>query len=109
MNPAKYNRRITLQQKTTHTNSEGISSEAWTDIITVWAARESLRGREFFAAAAVQAEHTVRFRIRYREGVSSAMRILSEGKVYEIISPPIEGEGRSRELVLMCKEVTSSG
>jgi SPP1 family predicted phage head-tail adaptor len=37
----------------------------WVDIYTCWASMEPLSGKEYFAAAQVQAEQVTRFRIRY--------------------------------------------
>lgn len=47
--------RITFQKPVIETNPNGFEVETWEDIKTVWASASNLRGREFFAAAAVQA------------------------------------------------------
>ncbi|MCM3589630.1 phage head closure protein [Brevibacillus borstelensis] len=82
------NRRITIQQKQTVVDPEGIPTESWVDVATVWAAREPLvaGAREFFSAAAVNAEKTVRYAIRYRPGIFSNMRLFDkrDGLTYEI-------------------------
>lgn len=51
-----------------------------------WAAITNLHGREYFAAAAVQAENTVKFTIRYTDEIDTLMKILFKGKQYNIIS-----------------------
>jgi len=76
--------RIILQNPTTSINENGFEVETWEDVETVWAAVSNLHGGEYFAAAAVQAENTVKFTIRYIEGLDSAMRILFLGKCYNI-------------------------
>ncbi|MEC0242769.1 phage head closure protein [Paenibacillus dokdonensis] len=76
------NRRITLQKKGRTEDEAGYpipGAKEWEDVIILWAKREPLRGREFFAAAAAQAEGTVRYKIRYRSDISSDMR-LTDGK-----------------------------
>jgi SPP1 family predicted phage head-tail adaptor len=55
-------------------------------IKTVWAAVSNLHGREYFAAAAIQAEKTVKFIIRYLENLDTSMGILFQGRRYNIIS-----------------------
>lgn len=78
--------RITLQLFTTVVNENGFEVETWVDFKTLWAAVTNLHGREYFAAAAVKAENTVKFTIRYTEGIDESMRILFKGKQYNISS-----------------------
>lgn len=108
MNPGKLNKRITLQRFEKIKDSEGIVTEAWNDVATVWASAEPLRGREYFAAAAVNRENTVRFRIRYKPDVSSDMRIKYDGRFFDIQSV-IDVNERHKELHLMAEEVQNSG
>ena len=78
--------RITLQLFTTVVNENGFEVETWVDFKTLWAAVTNLHGREYFAAAVVKAENTVKFTIRYTEGIDESMRILFKGKQYNISS-----------------------
>jgi SPP1 family predicted phage head-tail adaptor len=74
----------------------------------VWAAVEPLKGREYFQAAAVNAENMVRFRIRYRPGIMSDMRVVYSGRVFNIQSV-IDVEERHREIQIMAQEVVAGG
>jgi len=76
--------RITLQKKATSINENGFEVETWEDVRTVWAKVTNLHGGEYFTAAAVQTANTVKFTIRYLEGVDTTMRILFKGKQYDI-------------------------
>jgi SPP1 family predicted phage head-tail adaptor len=67
--------RITLERLSTFVNESGFETESWEEVGTVWAAVTNLHGREYFAAAAVQAENTVKFTIRYLKGMDCSMRI----------------------------------
>lgn len=78
--------RITLQKRQTETNSNGFTVETWVNLKTVWAAVSNLQGREYFAAAVVQSENTVKFLIRYAKEFDTTLRILFRGKRYNIIS-----------------------
>ena len=78
--------KITFQKLTTTTNENGFEVEDWEDYKTVWAAITNLHGREYFEAAAVQKENTVKFTIRYFKGLDTSMRILFQGRQYNIIS-----------------------
>lgn len=82
------NRKITLQALTpggVDSNGDTLPA-AWADFITVFAKVEPLVGREFFAAAAVQAEDTTKFTMRWRGDLDSTMRIVFDGKLYNITS-----------------------
>lgn len=76
----------------------------WTDFATVWASVEPLQGREYLAAAGVEARATTRIRIRYLAGVTAAMRVVFEDKVYQLVSPPIDPNKMHSELHLMTEE-----
>lgn len=65
-------------------NENGFESEEMRVYKTTWAAVSNLHGKEFFAAMAVQAENTVKFTLRYIAGLDQTMKILFEGKTYNI-------------------------
>lgn len=84
---SKLNHRITIQQKGRTEDDAGYpipNPQEWEDVMTIWAGRRPLRGREYFAASAVQKENTVLFTIRYRKGISPYMRIVCDGRIYDI-------------------------
>ncbi|AGL03729.1 phage head closure protein [Desulfoscipio gibsoniae] len=100
--------RITFQKLTTSVNENGFEVETWEDFKTVWAAVSNLHGREYFAAAAVQAENTVKFTIRYLTGLDTTMRIVFQGKQYNITA--IDNiKYQNRYLEIKALEVVSSG
>lgn len=78
--------RITFQKLVTDINENGFEMEDWQDYKTVWAAITNLHGREYFEAAAVKAENTVKFKIRYIQNIEPTMRIIFKGKRYNITS-----------------------
>ncbi len=49
-----------------------------------WAKIEYLKGREFWAAKAVEGETTVKFKIRYRTDIAPDMKIDANGKMFDI-------------------------
>jgi SPP1 family predicted phage head-tail adaptor len=100
--------RITFQKLTTSVNESGFEVETWEDVRTVWAAASNLHGREYFAAAAVQAESTVKFTIRYLPGIDTTMRILFRNKQYNITAiDNIKYQNRFIEIKVL--EVGASG
>ena len=108
MNIGAMRSRITLRQKQTTKDNEGLVTEQWVDQITVWSAYEDVsRWKEFFQAAAVNAENYVKFIIRYRD-VTTDMRVMYEGIEYTIVSTS-DPNGLHKETHLICKRVTTGG
>lgn len=66
--------RVTIQQFVNTTDTDGYKVTKWNDIKTVWAKVENLYGKEYYEAAAVQAEKTIKFVIRYTN-IDELMRI----------------------------------
>lgn len=100
--------RITLQKPVTIVNPNGFEVETWENYKTLWAAASNLHGREYYAAAAVQAENTVKFTIRYLPDINTSMRILFRDKQYNIIA--IDNiKYQNRYLEIKAQEVMSGG
>lgn len=100
--------RITLQNLTISISENGFEVETWEDYKTIWAAVSNLHGREYYAAAAVQAENTVKFTIRYLQGLDTALRISFREKIYDIKA--IDNiKYRNRFLEIKAQEVTAGG
>lgn len=100
--------RITIQQKAVSRGAMGKEVVTWTDLATVWAQFEPLRGREYFSAKQEQAETNARFWMRYRSDVAPEMRVSFRGKVYDIESV-IDYRGQRRGLELMTREGVTNG
>jgi SPP1 family predicted phage head-tail adaptor len=84
--------------------------EVWEDVCTgVKASIEPLQGRELIAAQAVQSETTSKIRIRYRTGITAAMRIVFGARLFNITAPPINPGERNQELILMVSEGINEG
>lgn len=76
--------RIIIQQFVKGTDADGYKVENWQDVKNPWAKIENLYGKEYYAAAAVQAEKTVKFTIRYTNGIDETMRIKFGKKIVYI-------------------------
>lgn len=101
--------RVTIQAPTpTDEPKFGGQTQAWVDVATVWAEIDPLSGRELFAAQAVQSESTVKITIRYRADLTTAMRLVAGGTVYDIHHvPPVRG--KSNELTMLCSTGLTQG
>lgn len=74
---------ITIQKYTITKDSWGQPVENWTELATVWADVRFQNGKEFIAADRLAAQTQASIRILRRE-VDVSMRIVFEGKTYEI-------------------------
>jgi len=108
MRAGELRHRVVIQQKVASRNSYGEEVIAWEEVATVWAAVEPLEhlaaGREFIEAERMGAALTTRIRMRYRPGISPAMRAVWGPHTYDIKSV-VERGGRRRELWLLCREL----
>lgn len=102
LNAGDLNQRITLQRPSAAKDALGQRVESWADVATVWAEAVPLRGREFFAAGAMQSEAVVRFRIRWRADVDGTLRVLWRGVPHAIVAEPMDVKGGKHTLELMC-------
>ncbi|WP_026478169.1 phage head closure protein [Alkaliphilus transvaalensis] len=100
--------RITFQKKTIAINHNGFEIETWEDVKSIWSAASNLHGREFYEAAQVKAEHTVKFTFRYLKGIDPSMEIRFNGKRYNIIA--IDNiKYKNRFIEVRAQEVMPSG
>ena len=102
------NRRATIQQRSTGKDTFGQQSMTWTDYLPVWAYIEPMTGRELIAAQAQQSEVTHQVVIRYRAGITAAMRLVYEGRIFDILSV-VDTDTQHRRLVLQCAEGLTAG
>lgn len=102
------NRRIAIQQRTTTPDGYGQQTTTWTDVITCWASIEPLNGRELVQAQAVQAETTHQVTILYRSSITAAMRVVYQGRVFNILSV-IDPDTSHVALQLLCSEGLNQG
>lgn len=101
----KINKRITIQRKSTGRDAcGGELPAAWETFATRWASVEPLQGREYNSPSGEHAVATTRFRLRYLHGVTASMRVVFEGSVFNLVSPPIDHNMQHVELHLMTEQ-----
>jgi len=100
--------RVTLQSRDNFKDGFGQQSAPWRDFLTVWADIQPASGNEQAAGEALNAVVTHTVRIRYRPGVTAAMRALYRGTVYDIKSV-IDDDMRHKWLVMLCTEGLNEG
>lgn len=110
MSFGKMNTQIQITQKRVALDDEGFQTESNVVVATVRAYREGRHGSEKWANRAAFSEATDLFRFRAIPGVriSTDMRLLCDGSVFEITSVE-DVKGRGMYIEVLCKEVKPSG
>ena len=93
---------ITIQQPTVTQDANGDATTVWTDYaVGVPAAWLSGPGREYLASESIRAEVSGRLTVRRIDGVTSKMRVLWDGAVWNIAAPPLLDPTARWELTLL--------
>lgn len=101
--------RVTIERRTARTRDaaghrKGKDRQDWSALCTAWAEVMPLSGRELWTAQQVQPDISHRVTMRYRSGVTPAMRVRHGGRTLNIESVINDGElGASMQL--LCREV----
>jgi SPP1 family predicted phage head-tail adaptor len=103
---ATYPLRANILKPKTAANIDGNPTEAYEPCMRgVPVYFETARGREFWEAKGLHAETVGRIRLRYIDGITPDMRLVLNGRTFEIIPPINNAYERNRELILTVKEV----
>ena len=105
-------RRITFQTPTADTAPDSAGSEGWGDFATVWAQVQDVlpsRGGKQVEGGLSLTKRPARIRIRWRDDITSAMRVIFGSRTMQIIAGPAEIGGRRRWLEMMAEDFTSPG
>ena len=86
------------------TDELGQDHATFAPIATLWAERLEMRTQDAARAGGRETFTLARFLIRYRENISTAMRVIEDGRLYDILS--IEEKDRRASLILTVEEVT---
>lgn len=84
MRSGDMDRRIVIQEAQFVSGPGGVTSTVWVTIATLWASMKQVSGREYLAAASIQSDRKVTFRIRWIDGITPVHRILYRGVEHDI-------------------------
>lgn len=99
MNPGELRHKIIFQIQDLEQDNE-----VWNDVYRCWANITPIQGKEFYQAETINSDLTHRIRLRYKNGISSNMRILYRGRIFNIVSV-INDYEKNVSLQLMCREL----
>lgn len=99
--------RLTIQaENPTADGGGGQGADPWADpvtVATVWGRVEPLKGRERMQAMQLRGQVSHRVTIRHRPGITAQMRVLFDGRAFNIRAV-VNVEERNRILELLCEE-----
>lgn len=84
MSALKYQNRIRIEARSDAQDASGQPVDEWILVVTVWANMLQVSGKEFISAARDVSEVTASIRIRYRTGITAAMRVVHKETIYNI-------------------------
>ena len=76
---------IKLQRPVTTRNEKSKTITTWEDVVTVYAGKTDVSGREFYIAQAYHAEDVVTWTLRWREDITTEWRLVHHGAQYNIL------------------------
>ncbi|SRR5712692_935748 len=94
-------------------DSEGVSTEAWTDVDLIWVHIAPLSAQEIFQAAQTEEKITHDVTMRWRADVSAKMRFLFQPRSQDpqrvfLIHTLLDLDEAHRELDSRCEEIVTS-
>ena len=98
--------RLIIESANPSDDGHGGQTDPWASpvtVATVWGRIAPLRGRERLRAGQLDARHSHRITIRYRDDVTAAQRIRSGTRIFNIRAVTDRDE-RGRWLDLLCEE-----
>jgi len=106
-------RRITIEQRVQgQDDTFGAATYAWTVFATVWAERVDAlpsRSESTLQQGLDVGRGACRYRLRWLQGLDSAMRIREGSVAYAIVGGPAEIGGRRAYMEVTCEHYTSEG
>lgn len=104
MRAGTLNSRVTIRQQATGQDPLGQPLLTWSDVATVWANIKHTSGIEQIKAGAETSTVKVSIQIRYKTGLTHAMRVVHGADTYNIISV-LPDVGKKEYTNLVCELV----
>jgi len=99
-------KRITLQSETPTTDSAGGYALVWTNVLMAWAEIKPTSGQKIFVDGHLEGHITHRVTLRYQSGITTDMRMIYNGRTFNIRAVLNSNES-NRTLELLVEEGTA--
>lgn len=97
--------RFTLEAPVETPDVIGGAEQVFTPITTLWGRIEAKTGDELVNAARAEGQVVTRIALRWRANIDSRMRLVSGARMF-LIRATYDPDGRKREIICLCREVT---
>lgn len=94
-----------IRSRTLGKDAYGGRLDTWVKLADVWAEIKPTSGKDVVAGHLERGTTDTEITIRWIAGVDTSCRVVAGVRTFEIVSPPIDKNQRSAEMVLLCKEV----
>jgi len=101
-------RRVSIEAKSTTKDSSGQAIDGWTVVRETWASIDTLTGGEALRAQAIVSSASAEIEMRYRPGITAAMRVRYGDQVFDI-GAVIDVDMRHEMLRLICTTGLNQG
>ena len=105
MEAGKLNKRITIQKCISKPSPSNQQRGDWVDVCTIWAQVKCTSSRAVGDDGVIQHEATYKFYIRRRKGITAQMRVCWDGRIFNLVGPPIDWNDERTGLTLVTKEL----
>jgi SPP1 family predicted phage head-tail adaptor len=117
MQTGRYRHRLILERRVDTKQPSGQVVHTYTEFAEILGSVEALSGREFFAAAQVQADVSTRIRMHWRDDVDETCRVVHivnhdspmKVELYDITAVLPDAKTGRREIQLMCTKRIAEG
>lgn len=100
----KLNKRITFQRYEERRDELGQDSKGYVDYKTVWATVKPVKATEVNFIGKLKPEVSHRIYVRYRDDITSDMRIIYRGRELYLAGPPVDVDERHVLLEIQAEE-----
>ena len=108
LDSGKLRHRLVILALDAEQDSDGEMVETWETYDTVWGSFEPYSTKDVMAARTAQEQTIARSVIRYRDDVTSEMRISFRDRTYKIDGPPLpDPESGIEYITLMLSEIAN--
>lgn len=101
----KLRHKIVIQKRSLTRTAAGQRVGEWVDFATVWAQIQCTDSKSVDSDGVIQHEGLYKFFIRWRKGITAEMRILWDGRTFELTGPPVDWKTERRGLTLLAREL----
>lgn len=100
------NQRVTIKSRAAGQDAAGQPNGSWADVVTVWASVRHGTGSEAIRAGETASVTKASIRIRWRAGVTPAMRVYHGSDVYEVLQV-LPDYGTRMHVDLVCETINA--